>query len=61
MSDYKWEMTCRAMEIAEERFGCDFYDLPQDKQSAVFREAMNDWTDQQCAKADYLNDVAKEK
>jgi len=59
--DYKYEMQMRAEEIAEERFSCDFYDLPQDRQYAVFKEAMEDWTEALYAKADFLNDAAKER
>ena len=59
--DYKYEMQMRAEEIAEERYGVEFYELPADKQSAIFREAMYDWSDAQASRADFLNHVAKER
>ena len=55
-TDYKMDITERAWEIAEERYGLDFYYLPTDKQDAVYREATETWTDAQASRADYLND-----
>ena len=55
-TDYKMDTTERAWEIAEERYGVDFYDLPTDKQDAVYREATEAWTDAMASQADYLND-----
>ena len=36
--------------------GVDFYDLPTDKQDAVYREATDGWADAMASQADYLND-----
>jgi len=54
-TDYKMDITERAWEIAEKRYGLDFYALPTDKQDAVYREATEAWTDAQASRADYLN------
>ena len=55
-TDYKMDITERAWEISEKRYGLDFYDLPTDKQDAVYREATEAWTDAMASQADYLND-----
>jgi len=38
--DYKYDMQMIAEELAEERFGKDFYELPQETQFQLFDEAM---------------------
>lgn len=60
-SDYKYDIQVRAEELASERFDCEFYDLPADKQELIYKEATDDWTESLAEKADFLNDQAKEK
>jgi hypothetical protein len=60
MSLLKYRILMRAEDIARERFGCEFYDLPPAKREAIFAEAMDDLNDIQAAQADYLNDVRRE-
>ena len=55
-SDMKYEIMERAWGISIQRYSVDFYDLPTDKQDAVYREATETWTDAQASRADYLND-----
>jgi len=43
--DYKYDMQMIAEELAEERFGKDFYDLPQDVQFQLFEEAMGQYVE----------------
>jgi hypothetical protein len=35
--DYKYAAQIEAEEIAEQEYGCDFYSLPQDVQSAIYQ------------------------
>ena len=56
MSDYKYEMQLLAEQKAEELHGKDFHSLPQAEQDKLYRGAMEDWTDQQYAKAERLED-----
>ena len=44
------------MGISIQRYGVDFYDLPTDKQDAVYCEATDGWADAMASQADYLND-----
>ena len=37
IGDYKYAAQMEAAEIAEQEYGCDFYNLPQDVQSAVYQ------------------------
>jgi hypothetical protein len=55
-SDMKYEIMERAWGISIQRYSVDFYDLPTDKQDAVYREATETWTDAMASRADYLND-----
>ena len=45
MEDYKYQMQLIAEEMAEERYGKDFYDLPQDVQFTLYDEAMNQYVE----------------
>ena len=45
MSDYKYEMQMEAERLAEERFGVDFYDLPENEQYNVFLDAEVNWSE----------------
>ncbi len=58
--DYKYEIQLIAEELAEERYGKDFYDLSQDEQYTVFTEAQKQWVERQCDHADYLRKAARE-
>ena len=52
--DYKYMMTERADEIAYNRYGMEFYDLPVDVQDKVFEEAINDVNESLLGLADGL-------
>lgn len=41
--DYKFDMQMIAEELASERYGKDFYDLPAEQRDALFNEAMENW------------------
>jgi hypothetical protein len=58
--DYKMAAQMRAEEIAEERFGCDFYDLPQDMQSKVYSEGLAGHFESLMERADYLRKAKRE-
>lgn len=58
--DYKWAMQMEAEEIAEDEFGVDFYDLPQDKQLDVYQRGMDRYRDKILSRTDELLDRAKE-
>jgi hypothetical protein len=44
-SDYKYDMQMIAEELAEERYGKDFYDLPDEVQYRLYDEAMNQYVE----------------
>lgn len=58
--DYKWDIQVRAEELAMDRYGIEFYELPEHRRDSIYREAMTDWSEGLAAKADWLNDCAKE-
>jgi len=43
--DYKEWIQDRAMELAEEMYQQDYYDLPYDLQDDIFSQAVNDYVD----------------
>ena len=55
--DYKYAMQMRAEEIAEERFGCEFYSLTPEQQYKVFDDAATDWSERQFSKVDSLSEI----
>ena len=59
--DYKYAMQMEAEEIAEQEYGCDFYDLPDSLQTVIYERGMDKWRDKQFARADQLRDEAKYK
>lgn len=59
-TDYKWDIQERAEEIAWNDHDCDFYELTEAQQEAVYKRATEDWSEGLDARADYLNDIAKE-
>ncbi len=58
--DYKYDMQMIAEELAENRYGKDFYDLDDDTQYAVFNEAMGEYSDRMADMGDYLRKAQKE-
>ena len=52
--DYKYMMTERADEIAYDRYGMEFYDLPVDIQDKIFEEAIGDINESLLSLADGL-------
>ena len=59
--DYKWDIQVRAEQIAEDEHGTDFYSLTEAQQETVYKQATEGYADSQAARADYLNDIAKEQ
>jgi hypothetical protein len=37
--DYKYSIQVAAEELADERFGVEFYDLPEDQRDCIYEEA----------------------
>jgi hypothetical protein len=60
MDDYKYAAQMRAEEIAEERYGCDFYDLPDDLQGWVYSEGLEGHWESLREQADYLRKAKRE-
>jgi hypothetical protein len=56
MSDYKYEIQMEAERLAEERFGVDFYDLPENEQYNVFLDAEVNWSEKKAAQAEAAYD-----
>lgn len=54
--DYKYAAQVKAEELAEERYGKDYYDLPEDVQCKLYEEGMQAYIDSQVSAADALND-----
>jgi hypothetical protein len=50
----------RAEEIAQDRYGKDFYDLPSALQDEVFSEGMDTVADRLADRADYLRKAERE-
>jgi hypothetical protein len=59
MSLYKYQILLHAEDIANERFGCELYDLSPAKREAIFAEAMDDLNDMRAAQADYASDFVR--
>ena len=58
--DYKYDMQMIAEELAEERYGREFYDLPKNLQYETFSEAMQAYSDRLADRADYLRKAERE-
>jgi len=58
--DYKDWIQNRAMELADEQYGKDFYDLPDHLQTEVYNQAEADYTDYYAAQIDAAYDRAVE-
>jgi len=56
MGDYKYEMQLLAEQTAEEVYGKDFYELPQNVQDKVYNGAITDWMNSKVAAAEALKD-----
>ena len=61
MSDYKYEMQLIAEQLAEEKHGKDFSELPSSIQDALYREALDDWHDERADRAETARDSARDK
>lgn len=59
MRDMKYEIHCIAERIANEKHGCDFYDLSKELQSKVWGKAEAEWNDKQIDKAEHMLEEAK--
>lgn len=57
--DYKYEMQLRAEEIAEQKYGCEYYDLSHERRTEVFTQAMHDWNNDRADRADFILDSRK--
>lgn len=60
MSDYKHEIAMLAFAIAEDEYGKDFYELPEEMQDKVSYEAMDRYTNDRVADAEHYADLMKE-
>jgi hypothetical protein len=58
--DYKFDMQMIAEELAEERYGKDFYELSPDQQYETFNDAAHRYSERACDRADYLRKAARE-
>jgi len=59
-SDYKYAAYLGAEEIAENEFGVEFYDLPQDTQMEVYGRALRNHCESLYEQADVLRKSARE-
>ena len=59
--DYKWSVQEHAMQEAEDKYGKDFYDLPDNLQAEVYEHALEAERDSLLARADALHDRMKEQ
>ena len=59
--DYKFAMQLLAEERAEEIYGRDFYDLPEDLKQSVYLDAEREWSDRAADRADYLRKAEREQ
>ena len=59
--DYKDWITNRAMELAEELYCQDYYDLPDKLQTEVYNKAESDYTDYYAAEIDAAYDRMMEE
>jgi hypothetical protein len=58
--DYKDWIRNRAMELAEEKYDTDFYDLPDHLQIEVYNQAIEDYKDHYADEIDAAYDRALE-
>lgn len=58
--DYKYEMQLLAEEIAEQRYGKEFYELTDDQQYECFMAGSREWCDRMADKGDNLRKAAME-
>ena len=60
LSDYKYWITCKADEIAEDEYGKDYYDLTDEEQGKVYQKATASYTDAYSGMMDYYQETRKE-
>lgn len=60
-SDYKYAIQMIAEEMAEEKYGKDFYDLSDDAQYEVYTEASRRYWDRLADLGDYLRKAERER
>ena len=53
-SDYKYEMQMIAEDLAEQKYGREFYNLPKDTQYQIFLQAEEVWMDKAITAAELL-------
>jgi len=59
--DMKSWLSDRAEEIAQDKYQCSYYDLPQPLQPLVWIVAEQDWVDIQATRIDAARDAIKYK
>jgi len=59
--DYKGWIQNRAEELAEEQYGKEFYDLPENIRASVYNQAYNDRADYEADRIDAAYDRWKDK
>ena len=61
IGDYKYAAQMEAEEIAEQEYGCNFYSLPQDVQSAVYKRGLDGYFARLVDRAAYRRRREREK
>ena len=61
LSDKKYWISCRADELALEKYGKDLYDLPEDVQLLVYQKAMEEYIDAYSSWCDHAYENMKNK
>jgi hypothetical protein len=59
--DYKYAAQLRAEEIAEQEFGCDFYDLPPERQAEIYERGLHGHVESLMDRADDLRKAERER
>lgn len=57
--DYKYWIQCKADEIAQEKYDCEYYDLPDSVQLSVYDEANEAYKDHLASEIDTAKERAK--
>ena len=59
-SDYKYDMQMIAEDLAEERYGKDFYELSPDLRYECFNDAVREYSNRMADRGDYLRKAQRE-
>ena len=61
LADKKYWISCRADELALEKYGKDLYDLPDDLQLTVYQRAMDDYINEYSSWLDHVYESEKDR